>query len=380
MNASSAASGETSHRERGPRALLRSWTRGFLRVPLVAKLYIANLAITAVAGAAVLSAAAWLEGGLATDVVAPVATLGLFVVVAGAALNAILIRLALSPLERLEKTAEAVRRGALATRAERSPLADRPLESLTRTFNDMLDSVEAARARELELATRVLDAEERQRSLLARELYGGASQTLAGVLVRLQVAARRADPDPGMLEEIRNELVRGLEEIRAVARRLRPPELDELGVLPALEGHARRLRELAGVQVEFHGHLPESSLERPARLALFRIVQEALSNAFQHAHANRIDVTFHPASEGLRTTVWDDGGGFDVDEALEAPDGSLGLLAMRERAGYVGGSLRFNSAPGSGTTVEVLLPWSAASKQVPVEPSFAEERLRAMVP
>ena len=338
--------------------------RRALRVPLFGKLLLANAILVALAGAAAVLVAS------AVGAAGP-AAVGLFALIVlglGAVVNAAVIRVALSPLAALERTARRVQQGDYSARAPSSPLADEELGRLISLFNHVLDGIEAYRERGKELAVRVLQAEERERELLAHELYSGAAQTLAGVLVRLRLAARTDGAGSGggaaavtattTEDEVRDEVARALDEIRAIARRLRPPELDELGVRAALEAHARYLTEGRRMRVSFHGDIDETRLSRESGLALFRIAQEALSNAALHSGGSSVTVSFQPTERGLVTDIVDDGCGFDPDRRLFSGSGGLGLLSMRERAGYVSGSLAVESGPGDGTRVRVMIPWT----------------------
>jgi two-component system sensor histidine kinase UhpB len=207
--------------------------RTFLRLSLFWKIVLANIGLLAVGvgiGVGLVAAMGGPDRGTLT-------TTGIFVgflvVAASLVVNAGLVRLALSPLEELEGTAQKVGTGDLDARAPDSPLADLELQRMTGVFNQMLDSLSANRTRQQELARRVLESEERERQRIAHELYSGTAQTLAGVLVRLRIAGKHLDNGAnGVIEEIRHEVVSALEEIRGVARRLRPPELDELAMCP----------------------------------------------------------------------------------------------------------------------------------------------------
>lgn len=340
--------------------------RGLLGVPLFLKILLANALIAALAGVTALAVAQWLTGGAVTGTVLVVSAVFVAAtLVLGGFLNAAVIRLALSPLAALAATAERVRRGEHRARVPHSPLADRATGRLIGVFNRMLDGIQSAHERQQELSLRVLQAEERERARIAHELYAGTAQTLAGVLVRLQLASRlrerrgldAPDPDLDCSEEIREEIAVALNEIRAVARRLRPPELDELGVRPALEAHARTLTEGRSLAVRIHGIIPEGALSRDGALALFRITQEAVTNAALHSGATRVDVTFSRRAEGLLAEVVDDGRGFDVRELFTGTEPNLGVTGMRERAVYVGGSFSIDSHPGDGTRVRALVPW-----------------------
>ena len=326
-----------------------------LRVTTFWKIFLANVALVVLgAGTGAVLAMSMHEASTGTLAVTAVA-LGSVVILLGILINAILVKTALSPFQALEETARRVGLGETEARAEESPLADTSFSRITQVFNDMLDALSANQTRQQELARRVLESEERERQRIAHELYSGTAQTLAGVLVRLRIAERHlTGASDNSIVEIREEVVSALEEIRGVARRLRPPELDELGVRVALEAHARSMTEGRRMDIQFHGEVP--ALSRETSLALFRIVQEAISNAVLHSGADTVNVTFVTENASVVVEVVDDGCGFDLGAALAQSGQSLGLFGMHERAGYVQGELSLESGPGRGARVRVVLP------------------------
>jgi signal transduction histidine kinase len=325
------------------------------RLPLFWKILLSNATVVALgvlAGGLTVMGLGRTDVGSVTGVVVAA---GIGVLLVSVAVNAVLIRLALSPVEDLHEAAEEVLAGRLDARSAISPYADRDLRHLVSAFNNMLDSLALHRHRQQELARRVLEAEERERGRIAHELFSRTAQTLAGVLVRLRVAERHvSNGGSEALREIREGTVDALEEIRGVARRLRPPELDELGVGAALEAHARSMTEGTGAEVAFEGTLP--SLPRETSLALFRILQEAINNAVLHGRPDRIRISFRTHGDRLVAEVEDDGTGFDLENSLGRTSDSLGLFGMHERAGYVHGELAVESVPGRGTVVRVTIP------------------------
>jgi two-component system sensor histidine kinase UhpB len=347
--------------------LSRSRTAGrFLRIPVFWKIFLANVVLVAL-GAGVGAVLAMSSRQADSGTVAVMAVVGgAVVILLGITVNAILVRLALWPLEDLEFTVRRVGSGDMDARADSSPLADSGLLRVTEVFNQMLDSLSANRARQQELARAVLESEERERQRIAHELYSGTAQTLAGVLVRLRIAERHLSSGAnGSINEIREEVVSALEEIRGVARRLRPPELDELGVRAALEAHARSMTQGKSVDVRFDGDVP--ALSRESCLALFRIVQEAVTNAVLHSGADTVSVAFSNNGQSVVAEVVDDGRGFDLGATLAQSGKSLGLFGMHERAGYVQGELSLKSGPGRGTRVRVSLPFTPRRDPQPAD-------------
>ncbi|MBT8337001.1 MAG: sensor histidine kinase [Gemmatimonadetes bacterium] len=339
------------------------WVGTVLRAPLFWKLFLAQFVLLLVAIVFIHAAlpAADSEWALLGLVVGgPLVTV---------ALSAWIVHVVLWPIHALTETARRVGEGDWSARAPSSALSDLRLEQLGHVFNDMLDTLADDRVNQRVLSQWVLAAEEREREQVAHELYAGTAQTLAGVLIRLRVLRRaltEGDPDP-VLEEVVAEVRRALEEVRSVARRLRPPELDELGVRAALEAHARGLSEKSGVPITLDGDLPEQDLGPGARLALFRIVQEGLNNAVLHAQASRVEVRFSTLHDGFRADVEDDGIGFNPAAAEPTTDSRLGVVGMHERADYVRGHLEIRSARGRGTRVRLDLPW--ALTEPPTDPS-----------
>ncbi len=336
--------------------------RAVLRVPLFYKILIANAAIVllgAVAGTAATAEFGRLEPGQS-----PVA-LGVALAVAGVSLtvlvNAVILRVALSPLKLLEDTAAQVQKGNMAARAPGSRLADPELDRLTRTFNGMLDTQAEDRQRLRDVAARALDAEEEERKRIARELHDETAQSLAALLIRLRLARGVADrqEQDELLDDMRREIGSTLEGVRRFARGLRPPALDELGLPAAVESHARGLRDSVGLQVTVEAETIEGQLSSQAELALYRIVQEALSNVVRHSGSSEARVTLTYSGEAVVAIVCDSGRGFVPAAASGGRGGGgggLGIFGMKERAAYVGGELDIHSAPGEGTIVEATVP------------------------
>lgn len=339
---------------RVPRAV-----RALLRIPLYYKILIAN-------GILVLVGTLFGSGVTATfvrqepqrswfEVAGLLALIGVGVTLL---VNAVILRVALRPLDELERTAARVQRGELDRRAPVSPVADRELDRLRATFNAMLDTSAAYRARLREVAARALGAAEEERKRIARELHDETAQMLAALLIRIRVVRKSRDPaamEP-LLDEMREEVSHALEGVRRFSRGLRPPALDELGLVPAIEALARSLEVIGGVKVAVQAEDVVGDLAPDAELATYRIVQEALSNVVRHAHARHAEVRVAHEGDRLEVTVTDDGRGFDPARVMSTDGGGLGLFGMKERAGYIGGRVEVASARGKGTTVRAEIP------------------------
>ena len=227
--------------------------------------------------------------------------------------------------------------------------------------NGMLDRLSEYRRRLRDVAARALNAAEEERRRISLELHDDASQRLAAILMRLRLARTVQDPEAkdAVLEEVRRELAEAADGLRRYAQGLRPPALDELGLTAAIESHVRHLGGTTGIAIAVSADPDVGRLESPeAELALYRIVQEAITNAVRHSRAARIDVAVERRNGAVTARVRDDGIGFDVDRIMLAhdEDRGLGLFGMQERAAYVGGRVDVDSASGRGTTVIVRVP------------------------
>ena len=271
-----------------------------------------------------------------------VVVVGLAALLAG---SAIVLRLGLAPLRRLGRamaTADLLRPGARAVVAGPAEVAE-----LITTYNTMLDRLESERAAG---AARALSAQERERQRIARELHDEVGQTLTAVLLQLKRVADRAP------EELRAEVGQaqeatraGLDEIRRIARRLRPGVLEELGLVSALRSLAAEFTT-HGLTVRQHvpGDLPP--LTEESELVVYRVAQEGLTNTARHAGADRAEVRLQPVADGIELLVRDNGKGLGT-----APEGA-GIRGMRERALLVGADLSLAPGPEEGTDVRLRIP------------------------
>jgi PAS domain S-box-containing protein len=207
-----------------------------------------------------------------------------------------------------------------------------------------------------------LRATEEERRRIARELHDDTAQRLATLVLRVRRLAMEADVDArhSLFEEVRREIIETTEGVNRMARGLRPPELEEVGLVAALTAHLRGLREATQFVVEARLEPVDAYLSTSAKLAVYRIVQECVSNARRHANATNVEVRLFPENETIVAEVADDGRGFRSSDALDDGDG-LGLIGMQERAAMIGARLIIDSAPGRGTVVRVTIPTGGGS-------------------
>ena len=203
-----------------------------------------------------------------------------------------------------------------------------------------------------------LRAAEEERRRIARELHDDTAQRLAAILLRLRLlSAERMGPDRDrLLEEVRAELREAAEAVRRIARGLRPPALEDAGVATAIRAHVRTRFSGGGPRVELDLGPVDDVLDEEAKLVLYRIVQEALSNVVRHAEASRVTIQVDVYGDHVRAVVEDDGRGFDPRKPPRDDGRGLGLLGMRERATLVGGHVEVESEPGAGTRIRLQIP------------------------
>jgi len=209
------------------------------------------------------------------------------------------------------------------------------------------------------LSRRLEEAHESERRHLSRELHDQIGQALTAAKINLEML-RPAVPSELVARVNENAAIldRLLQQTRQISLDLRPPLLDDLGLVPALRWYLDQQAERAGLEAKFFADPLADDVPPHIQIACFRLAQEAITNAVRHAQARTLTVELRRAGTSSRLVVSDDGKGFDVAAAkARAEQGaSLGLLGIEERAALAGGNARIVSSPGQGTTIEVLLP------------------------
>ena len=222
------------------------------------------------------------------------------------------------------------------------------------------DAAVAEYARQLQAMSRqLLEVQENERRLLARELHDSVGQELTALSLNLSMIRNALPPETAALvgprlDDSQRLLEHTTQHLRHVMVTLRPPGLDELGLLAALKDHAQRVARRSGFTLTVQGSEPRPRLPPTVEIALFRIVQEALNNTVKHAQATDITITVEGSDGRVRLCVTDNGCGFDPQR--RAADGSttgMGMTTMRERAQAVGAAFALQSACGEGTTITI---------------------------
>ena len=270
----------------------------------------------------------------------PVLAIGLVVMLVA---NAVLLRSSLAPLDQLNSSMARVDPPLRSDRVPSDGKGD--LAQLITSFNLMLDRLESERAAS---SASILAAQENERQRIARELHDEIGQSLTVALLNLKRAVDRA-PEP-LREELvsTQETVRGcLDEMRGIARRLRPDVLNDLGLHSALTALCSEFTAAGGVDVV--RHITAARLDPEVELVCYRIAQEALTNIARHAGAGKVWLDLHSSADSLTLRIADDGSGV-------VGGYGAGIRGMRERALLVGGALTVTAVPGGGTEVRLEIP------------------------
>lgn len=278
--------------------------------------------------------------------------------------NYLVLRAAFQPLHRLERVAEAVRRGDLSERAEPATFDDPQFSRLAATFDATLDELDRDRHELRALASQVIRAQEQERQRVARELHDDTAQVLFAQLLRLTALKSSAYPEVQQTASDMEEMtVEALEGVRRLALELRPPALDDLGLVAALEGLAQRFSDQLGIPVDYQARGTRSRFSPEVEVVLYRVAQEALTNILKHARAAHVWIDLDRGEHDVTLSIRDDGVGFDpqVTRTNDPMRSGLGVFGMQERAALAGGTLRIWQRPGGGSEVFAFIPLIGAS-------------------
>src|SRR5881275_1084987 len=342
----------------------------FLGIPVFYKVLFANSLIIFIGA----TGGTWLASNLhnSRQALATPTSLIIFVVVGwlvSIALNFVVLQVAFRPLQDLGKVMNRVQAGERSLRAPTTGV-DPEADQLAQTFNMMLEAIDdATRLR----ASQIINAQEQERKRIARELHDETSQVLTSLLISLAILEESITTQEARdrIADTRKLAHQTLRAIRNLSIDLRPSALDDLGLLPALRWYVKEYSQKCGIEVEFHAPGFKDRLPAEMETALYRIVQESLTNTARHAYAHKVLITMKEDADAVYATIKDDGCGFDVGAIQKSPDHDrgLGLAGMNERAVLLDGSLSIHSGPGRGTTIEVHIPLTPAEK--PVEQKIA---------
>lgn len=209
------------------------------------------------------------------------------------------------------------------------------------------------------LLAQAVNAQEQERERISRELHDETGQALTALLLQLKVLEGLPDKQAMLTHagELRQLVLGILEEVRRLARDLRPSTLDELGLVPTIDWHIRAFTRNIDLEVEYETALPDDfRLPVSLELALYRMVQEALTNIVRHANATKAVIRLEEEHGVVRLTVSDNGCGFDTNAMLNGQAHGIGLMGIQERVELIGGTLALNSIIGRGTSLSIEVP------------------------
>lgn len=269
------------------------------------------------------------------------------------ALNLGMLRPAFRPLDELVET---MRGHDPLSPGKRVRVSGGPaIVALAQTFNEMLDRLESERR---DSARRALLVQEGERQRIARELHDEVGQTLTGVMLQVEgLAGMIPDELRDQLDELRETARHGTEEVRRIARRLRPEALEDLGLESALAALAAAIGEQAQLRIERRLG-PALPLSQEQELVVYRIAQEALTNVARHADATEVQLHLEQTNQHVVLTVRDDGTGLPPG----AFRSSQGIRGMRERAMLIGAQLTIGKPAAGGTQVQLSIPLEPSTR------------------
>lgn len=231
-------------------------------------------------------------------------------------------------------------------------------------FHEVNELVKSAQEKQ-QIGLKIIEAQEKERKRISREIHDGPAQSLANILIRSEIvdlAFRDGDTEQALTEmkSIRESIRQALREVRRIIYDLRPMALDDLGIFPTIKKHISSISEYNNIDIDLALHGDERRLDPHYEVAVFRIIQEGLQNAIKHAKASRIIVRLEIRDNLIALNIEDDGIGFDP-ENINKKD-SYGLIGMKERVDLLDGELTIKSEPNRGTKIVVKLPY-----KIPVE-------------
>lgn len=247
-----------------------------------------------------------------------------------------------------------VGRLAVSFNAMASSLQEKDLEN-----KHLLEELRAKETLRASLMNKLFTVQEDERRRISRELHDETGQSMASLLAYMKVLlAKLTNNDQrDLLMGARDVAINVLEGLRKMAIELRPPVLDYLGIVAALEKYAQNFSQQHRIEMNFSSPSEKLLVSNDIALALYRILQESLTNIAKHADASHVDVELTKSFEHVKMVIRDDGHGIHANALAEALENNrLGLFGMQERAELLGGSLAFRSSPNRGTTIIVILP------------------------
>jgi two-component system sensor histidine kinase DegS len=243
------------------------------------------------------------------------------------------------------------------------------LEYLSGDLNQVTRIVESAKTRQL-LGLKIILAQEEERKRIAREIHDGPAQSLANIVLRTEIAERMLIKQEFMmvqeeLIDLKGQVRSGLEEIRKIIFNLRPMALDDLGLVPTLRKFTQDFEEKTKIHTVFELSGKEHRMPSAMEAAIFRLVQEAFTNAYKHASASHMILEINYQPNQIALIIHDNGVGFHSEkmEQEAGRNGHFGLVGMRERIELIEGRMEIDSNPGQGTKIMMQIPTTTAESR-----------------
>jgi two-component system sensor histidine kinase DegS len=214
------------------------------------------------------------------------------------------------------------------------------------------------------LVVRIIEAQERERQLLSRQMHDGPAQSLTNLILQAEICERLFETDPerarAELANLRNAVAGTFQKVKVFILNLRPMMLDDLGVVPTLRRYVDSFSDNSGASTHLTVTGKERRFASHKEVTVFRLVQQLLNNAVEHGHASNVQINLDVGDDIVRVSVEDNGSGFELADVPNSPDADqLGWATMRERVEMLGGQIYFDSGLGRGTKVsfELSLSW-----------------------
>jgi signal transduction histidine kinase len=243
--------------------------------------------------------------------------------------------------------------------------AEKALKKSEQHYSRLLEQSRQMEGRLRHLSRQILSAQEEERRRISRELHDEVAQVLTGINLHLATLKKEATANTKDIKRKITHTQRLVEKsvniVHRFAGQLRPPALDDLGLIPALQSYMKDFTKQTGLAIRFTSFVRGRTtlLDSAKRTVLYRVAQEALANVARHAQASLVEVSIRKLRNAVHMEVKDNGKSFDVQSALSTRrNKGLGLLGMRERVEMVGGSFAVDSLPGRGTTIRAEIPFA----------------------
>lgn len=246
--------------------------------------------------------------------------------------------------------------------------ADRLMPQISMAVNLLQGSLQSSiqthdYEQRLEMGLSVIKAQEEERKRIARDIHDGPAQTLANIILRLEITEKLLNLDVNRakaeLQDLKNLVRANLQDIRRIIFNLRPMALDDLGIVAAISKYAENFQDSQNIKTKIKVTGREKRFHSTMEIALFRLTQEAMTNIAKHANTDKVDIYIIFKDELITIQIRDYGKGFDVDAIAEKADKHFGLMGMSERVEMFSGKFTIKSIIDKGTTVEMTIPFSA---------------------